>query len=274
MTDEPDLETLERRRFAVQAVRQIGQAVWALARAQLPLVGGVVGEATQYLDWVDEVLERVAGRPRTEPSQQQLLVVMGPERPFCGNLAGQILKQLPHAGRLGLVGERLSEAARSTPELAARVEFELAGAAAHDETESIAVAVAEAVMRHAGKASVELLHPSEGSATLHRSVLLATSRDALTTRAPETYSPSEAVIAAALQEAITGRLVVAAAEALRSETLARIQAAEQVKSATDKRLAELEQAWRVARQEQITSELLEVVAGRQATRSRLQDRTR
>lgn len=263
--EQTDLRAIERRMDAVTAVRQVFQAVWALARAQLPLAEAAAQDATAYLDWVDRVVDRLAGAPVPRPAGPVLSVVLGPERAYCGALPRQVVAQVPAENILGLVGSRTIEQARTIPGVRARIAFALPGAAAHDEHEEVARAVAEAVLAHAAGAQVELLHPVHGSAGLHRTVLLAGER-VLVTEPPETYSQLQVVLDAAMREAVTGRLAVGLAEVLRAEVRARVAAAEQARHAADDKLADLRQQWRTARQEQITSELLEVVAGRQASR--------
>lgn len=57
---------------------------------------------------------------------------------------------------------------------------------------------------------------------------------------------------------------MAIAETLHAETLARVTAAERAKRACESRLEELGATWRIARQQQVTTEILEAVAGREA----------
>lgn len=262
-SDEQDQHRLARRMDAVSSVRQVVGAVWALARAQLPQVERAAGEASVYLDWVDAVVTRLAGAPLPAPPGAALHVVLGPERAFCGPLARQVLAQLPPTGPLVLVGQRLIEAAELEPALAARIELRLRGAAAHDEHEQVARAMAEAVLARAGPRQVLLLHPTQGGPGLHQSVLLSGPRQPLG-RLPDTFSPLPQVLAAAVREAATGRLAVGALEALRAEVRARISATEATRQACDRRLEELRQDLRAARQAQITNELIEVVAARAA----------
>lgn len=94
-------------------------------------------------------------------------------------------------------------------------------------------------------------------------VLWAGQRDA-SAFPPYTWSEPEIVLAGAVRELITAALTVALAEALRSEVHARVLASDKARNACDKRMRELRELWRVRRQERITSELLEVVAGRLA----------
>lgn len=258
-----DLGVVERRIAAVAAVGQVVHAIWALARAQLPLAERASADASAYLDWVDEVVERLAGAPVPWTAGRRLHVVLGPERAYAGALPRRVLAQIPDDGLLGLVGSRLIESAMRRPELESRILFTLPGAVSHDEHDEIAHRIAEAVLFHAGHSHVELLYPRGGGSTLHRVVLLAGER-APVGRAPETWSPLPEVLAYAVRESIASRLAVGVAEALRAEVRARIIAAETARGACDRRLDELHQTWRIARQEQITNELLEVVSGRQA----------
>ena len=264
LVEAPDQSTIERRIAAVQGVRQIVHAIGALARAQLPLAESATGQATLYLDAVDGILHRLVEAPEDATSRDQLLVVVGPERAFCGALAQRILEQVPAAGALGIVGRRLGEAIALDAELKVRVRFEMPGAVSHEDAEIVATHIAQAVLAVGDGRQVDVLHPTSGRSDLHRSVLLRKSHQPLRRSLPETYSPLDTVIRAALREAMTGRLALAVSEAHRSEISARVLAAEQMTKACDDKLERLRQDWRVARQEQITNELLEVVAGSRA----------
>ncbi len=258
-----DLRVLERRMSAVTAVGQVVHAIWALARAQLPLVEQASADASAYLDWVDEVVARLAGAPLPRTTRNRLYVILGPERPYCGALSRRVLAQLPADGSVGLVGSRLVESAMRRPGLVSRTLFTLPGAVSHDEHDEIAHRIAEAVLFHASQSHVELLYPRGGGSTLRTVVLLAGEREPVR-QAPETWSPLREVLAQAVKESVASRLAVGVAEALRAEVRARIMAAEMAHGACDRKLDELREAWRIARQEQITNELIEVVAGRQA----------
>lgn len=258
-----DLRVLERRISAVTAVGQVVHAIWALARAQLPLAEQASADAGAYLDWVDEVVTRLAGAPLARTTRDRLYVVLGPERPYCGALPRRVLAQVPADGFIGFVGSRLVESAMRRPGLVARTLFTLPGAVSHDEHDEIAHRIAEAVLFHATRSHVELLYPRGGGSTLCTVVLLAGEREPVR-RAPETWSPLPDVLAQAVKESIASRLAVGVAEALLAEVRARIIAAEMARGACDRKLDELREAWRIARQEQITNELIEVVAGRQA----------
>lgn len=262
-----ELGAIERRMTAVSAVRQVVHALWALSRAQLPLVEQVAAQAHTWVDWVDEVVERLAGRPAPRVAQPTLHVVLGPERAYVGPLARHVLAAVPREGSVGLVGRRLAEAAIGDANLEGRLQFALPGASTHDEHELVARAVAEAVLSYAPERHVVLHYPRMGRDELTRVVLLAAAREPAPLP-PDTYSPVTVVLDQALREALTGRLAVGVIEALQAEVAARIAAAEQARSACDKRLDELADEWRAARQERITNELLEITAGRQVLEAR------
>lgn len=262
--DERDLSGLERRIGAVGAVRQVVDAIWALGRAQLPRVEAASAEVVAYLEEVETVVARLAAPPRPPaPQARSLAVVMGPERAWCGSLPRELLSQAPTHAELGLVGHRLLELAAEDPALEQRVRFALPGAVAPEDAPHVARAVAEKLLGQLDAADVELLHPVRGGRVLTRAVLLGGPR-ARRYDAPPTLSPWEDVLRAAVFEAVTSRLAVGAVEALRSEVVARVAAADQARTAAERELDGLQQAWRVARQEQITSELVELVAGRAA----------
>lgn len=275
LDDDRDLPAIERHIHAVASVGKVVSAIWALSRAQLPFVEAAVEQTTQYLDWVDEMLAAVAGTPRRGGKRSLLLVIMGPERPYCGALPRQILEQLlldedgvlkveeGATRRIGLVGMRLSEVVQAEPTIREQVVFTMGGATTHEDHETVARAVSEAILKHAGHADVELLHPHRGTSELHRVTMLSGAREPVA-YPPETFSPLQTVIDAAVAEAITGRLAVGVAEALLSEVKARVATADAARRAADEKLEKLRKDWAMARQEQITGELLEIVAGRQA----------
>lgn len=262
--DDRDLTALERRISAVSAVRQVVDAIWALGRAQLPKVEAASGDVVAYLEEVEAVVARLAGPPAPPPAHAHTLsVVMGPERAWCGSLPRELLSQLPAHGELGLVGHRLLELAAEDPALRARVRFALPGAVSPEDAAHVARTVAEQLLSQLDAARIELLHPVRGGRTFTRSVLLGGAREPRMA-APATLSPREDALRAAVFEAVTSRLAVGAIEALRSEVAARVAAADQARTAAARELETLQQDWRVARQEQITSELVELVAGRAA----------
>lgn len=260
-----DLPSAERRMAAVGAVGQVMQAVWALARAQQPKVEAAAADAATWLDWAEEIVDRIAGAPADEDSADKLWVLIGPERAFCGPLARGHLDQLPAVGELGLVGGRLAEVASLDPDLQERVRFVLPAAATADEIPGRASDLAQAVLTHAHGRSVSLLHADGGTPRLRVGRLLTGARQPVLER-PETYSPVAEVLEAAVLQAVTGRLAVALAEALRAEVRARLVAADAARRACDRELEELTHAWRVLRQENITQELIELSAATTAAR--------
>jgi len=265
--DSHDATSIERRIVAVKAVRQITHALWALSRAQLPLVERTVAEASEFLDWVDDMVERLAGRPVPGRSRASLHVVIGPERGYSGSLARDIVSTIPRDGALGLVGRRLTELAAEDAQLAGRVLFELPAAMTPDEPEGVAEALAEVILQHAHDMHVVLHYPRPGHRKLTRVVILAGAREPQASP-PDSYSPLKDVLAAAVRESVRGRLTIGIAEALCAEVVARIAATERARKACDQRFEELERIWRVAQRERITSELLEISAGRTKPESR------
>lgn len=259
------LQGIEARLRAVDAVGDVVRAVWAIAQAQHPRAEAAVAEASAYLDWVDAIVERVAGRPlrgrdgTDDPAA--LTLAVGPERAFCGALARECADALPAAGRLGLVGRRFADAVTARPALRARVVFTLPGPGSVDEFEPVAEAAAAAVLHHAGPHAVWVQHPRDGRVAGERALLLPAPGAAGPGRLPDHFSPPDTLLADAARERATGRLVSALAEALRAEVRARVAATEHARHAIDERRGGLERSLRVLRQEGITAELLELFAG-------------
>lgn len=261
-----DVAAVERSMRAISAIRQVVHAIWALSRAQLPLVEQAATAAVTYQRWVDEAVERVAGSPAeaADASARSLTVVFGPERPYSSALARRIMEVIPE-GELGIVGERLAESVRQAPRVNERVRFRSAGSVSYDDLHAVALSVAGDILRHGRGAAVLVMHPVDDGTAIRR-VPLITARMPVD-HPPETYTALGAVVEAAVVEAMKGRLAVAAAEALRAEIKARIAAADAARRACEERLVELESVWHLGRRETITRELLEIAAGREALSS-------
>jgi F0F1-type ATP synthase gamma subunit len=261
--DDRDLDAIERRIAAASAVRQAVHAFWALARAQLPHAEQAARNVAAYHLWTDDVVERLSGtvKPRDQPAK--LLVVFGPERPFCGGLPAHVLAALPDEGDVGLVGRRLADVVKRDPRVADRVRFALPAATVVGDQHVVARAVARASFEVCPSGDVELVYPRAGERTLVRAHFIAATREE-PPEPPETFSPPEVVRNAALVEANAVLLAVATLETLHAEVRARVIAAETAKSACDRRLETLGEARRGARRDLITRELLEIVAGAEA----------
>jgi hypothetical protein len=174
-----------------------------------------------------------------------------------------LLEQLPPQGSLLLVGRRLADTVPGVGPLHSRIVSSLPAAAGPEDIDSCARRVAATLLEldHAGP--VSMLHPRDSGSDLERAPLLAAG-PTHTRLAPETYSTPETVLAAAIHELLSGRLVVGLAEGLRTEVRARLLAADAARQGCDRKLEALRQQWRVLRQESITGELLELYSGRLA----------
>lgn len=260
MLDPSDVTAVERSTRAVTAIGQVVQAIWALSRAQLPLVEEAASAAVAYQHAVDRVIDRVAGRPLEARAGERLFVVFGPERPYSAALARRMLEAIPEEGAIGVVGQRLAEAIAIEPSLDARVRFRSSGSVAHDDLHEIAYAVAAQILEHGTSAEVVILYPSESG--VERAPLIVAR--AAVEHPPETFSSLGVVLGVAVEAAMAGRLAVAAVETLRAEVRARMVAADAARQACRDKLTELEELWHTGRRETITRELLEIVAGREA----------
>ncbi|MAC29634.1 MAG: hypothetical protein CMH59_24655, partial [Myxococcales bacterium] len=199
--------------------------------------------------------ERLAGPLESRSPASTLVVVLGPERPLCGALPRRLARAAREvSGRLVLVGRRFAEAYEAVPG-GPEPERVLGGPSSAGELDEASRRLA-AVILEADAEEVELRHPIPGGA-VHRSVLLGGLR-AARRDPPETFSPVDVVLADAVREATTARLRVALAEALRVELAARLTAAQAARRAVEDKEEELRSAWRVARHERITTEILEL----------------
>jgi F0F1-type ATP synthase gamma subunit len=259
-----DIDRLEHSLRATEAVGSVVRAVWALSRAQLPRMQEAVQDAITYLDWVDAVVDRLAGPPRPSELERSLTVVLGPERSFSGTLAQTILEHAPPTGPLGLVGARLGEVSRRDPTLRERVVFEIPGPVSVDELADASADLTAAILASCADAPVDVLHPhlgAGGARGLRRTLLLATEREAGRSDY-DLYSAADDVLRAAVREALTGRVRILLAQSLEAEIVARVDTADRARRAIEDRLETLARGLRVQMQEQTTRELLEIVSGR------------
>jgi F0F1-type ATP synthase gamma subunit len=269
--DEPrELARLEASLTATRAVGGVVSAVWALARAQLPRAERAVAEGFAYLEWLDRFVEEVAGSPLDAPPSRTLTVLLGPERPFCGDLAREVLEAAPPEGGVGLVGERLAETARR--ELDRPPRFVVAGPAGVDDLAAVSARLAGAILEEVAAdprperdLRVELVHLAERRGRPER-VLLLPSRRERPRGGRDLFSPAERVAEAAVRESVIGHLHVGLARTLLAETRARAAMADRARRAVEEREEELVTALRVLEREQITTELIELAAGIRAGR--------
>jgi hypothetical protein len=266
LDDQQDLATVERRMAAVTSVHQVVQLIWLIARSQLPDVEAAAADAGTYVDWVDATICRLAGEPELAEPGAALHVVFGPERGYCGGLTREVIGGLPPEGHLGIVGRHLLERATADDiDRAARIRFTVPGPASAFEHEAVAYDVARAILEHAGDAPVVVHYPSVDADGLVQRHILSGGRRVVRDP-PETFSPVSTTLEIGVRELVMGRLAVAAIETLRAEVRARVAASDRARTGCDRRLEELRGDLAVVRQSQVTSELLEIVAGHLTTR--------
>jgi F0F1-type ATP synthase gamma subunit len=267
-----DAEALESRLVATTLVGEVVEALWALARAQLPRATTAVAEATQYLDWIDEAMTPLALSANASEGRTRVVIVLGPERPFAGSLPREVARSaaatLRSSDRVGWVGHRVAERApdRST---AGRL-FTIGGVCSVDEVDRVAEELAELVLRHAGESPVIVLYPRARRTGLHSATLLV---GELAVRgvvsAPDTYSEPGVILARAVRMGVAARLRIALLEAFRAETHARVVATESARQAIDRKRTQLEQDLARIRQETITTEIAESFGSRASRRRRI-----
>ena len=256
-----DVSRIESRLSAVRAVAGVVRAIWALSQAQLAQVESFSLHASIYLDWVDELVTRLAGPPVEPAAQQTLHVVLGPERPFCANLPAEVVRALPSDGVIGVCGRRLREAVADVPAHAARVVFETEGPTSVDDLDRIVERLAQLALEHGRDRRVVIAYPQTGASGLRTVTLLSGPRSPNSVRPFDTYSPIERLLERAIAESVSGRLRVALAQALRTEVRTRATAAENARHGVERQERALTSTLRILSQEQITNELAELFAG-------------
>lgn len=257
-----DIDRVSARLAAVNSVGQVVHGLWAVARAQAPEADRAAAESETYLERVRRVIDRLSA-PASEPivTERVLHVVMGPERGFCGALARRMVDAVPSQGPIALVGRWMGEFVSESPRTSERVLLRLSGPVSADEIGGVAGELTGALASRAADWDIMLHFPVARTQSAH-SVMLLESGRTIRDPAPETWSPPEAVLEAALAEWLAGRLAAALSETFRAEVHSRMAAADSARKNCDRHAGELERTLRALRQDQITGEILDLVAGR------------
>jgi F0F1-type ATP synthase gamma subunit len=261
-----DLQAVERRITAVQTIRRVMHAIGVVSQAQYSKAATLSHETVIYYQRLDHMIERLAGSS-VRQAGSQLWLILGPERALCGSLVAALVKVIPRDQPLALVGSRLIQ----NEALRARAVFTTKGVSGAGEIEDKAAELGALILANVsnpiGSAAraeplgVELLFPCDASgATQHQPLIAGRRLDPES--GFETYSKAEAVLTAALEQALAGRLAYGLAQTLQAELAARIMTSQRARSACDERLIELDGQWRFVQKEQITLELGEIVAAR------------
>jgi F-type H+-transporting ATPase subunit gamma len=253
----------------------------ALSRTRLRQAQRAFGNFLLYAHEVERALGRglslVPGEPATRAGSPGAgaIFVLGTEHGFVGGLNEHVLDRArselarqPNRA-VFFAGSRLARAARERG-LAGESQLRLATTVAGFERTARALTDLVATRLLRGELGpVVVIGPRRqgpsGWEVASDRIFPVPRSDAGPSREPPLhYLPSRVLVAKLLEEFLFSRIAGAVAEAFLSEQLARVHAMDATLHNLDDKLEDLEKEERLKRQEVITSELLEVVAGAEA----------
>lgn len=266
------LEHIQRRLQSASDIREIFGAMRAMAAARLQEAQGALPGTRTYADIIAAALAEVL--PLTTDASppeahRPLLVVFMPEHGFVGSLAARLVERAvarTDLRALVVVGDRGADLAEQRG-LAIRARLPLgAHVEAGPSSARRLVSVLDALLSEGRVDGADLLFPrytGAGSAELvERRLLPLDPRTLPAVRGdPLLNLPRTELADALLVEWVLGEFVHALVETLASENGARLLAMDAARSTVESKLVDLRGAYRLARQEAITSEIAEVVGG-------------
>ncbi len=266
------LEHIQRRLESASDVHEIFGAMRAMAAVRLQEAQGALPGTRAYADTIAEALAEVLPLPTPAPPAQAhrpALVAFMPEHGFVGALAERLVDRAigrSDAGAVVVVGDRGADLAEQR---GLAVHERLALGAHVEAGSSLARRLAGVLDTLIAKGRVDgtdVLFPrytSAGGAELVERRLLPLDPRILPAvhGNPLVNLPRAKLADAILSEWVLAELVHAVVETLASENGARLLAMDAARSSVESKLVVLRGAYRVARQEAITSEIAEVVGG-------------
>lgn len=264
-------EEIQRRLHGLTEIGDVVGALRAIASGHAGAARGALPAIAAYAGTVAQALAAVAPPAQTAPEGPGLVVVVGASQGFSGaypqHLAEEARRSAPTGSGLLVAGQRtlalLQDGALpilwsadlpvhpgEIPALASRLTDALLDLAPRHPGPIALVAARDLPGQ---PAQAHRLWPPEAPATAptHPRALLCT-------------LPPAALIEGLLAEALFAAVTAALMEGLRAENQARVEAMSRAQNNLREKRTEVEQEWQQARQEQMTTELIELTMGREA----------
>jgi F-type H+-transporting ATPase subunit gamma len=260
---------------SAEDLHEIVGAMRAMAAVRLQEAQAALEGTREYADAVgvalDEVLSLLGPQPRLQ-CRCPALVLFVPEHGFVGSLAERLVQRArarvgtaAGAGPLIAVGDRGADVAEDG---GLALHHRLSLGAHVNAAPAVArrlVAALEPVLEGGRADGVAILYPhyeGGGRAELVERHLLPVAREAAPPGPPPLVNlPVPALAEAVVAEWILGELAHAVVETLASENGVRLRAMDAARTNVESKLDALRGEYRIARQEAITGEIAEVVAG-------------
>lgn len=211
----------------------------------------------------------IEGRRRfDDPQGAQHLIIVGAEHGFCGGFNDQVLAHAKtDASLLGVVGQRAAQQARDG---GLTVAWSMSLPSHPSGLSAVARSVTDQIFRRLdqdGSQRVVIVHhravAGSGSNIVHRSLTDDPPSHDLPTRSmpPLTQVPADRLVLALMAEYFQALVLLALTESFHAEAMARFLAMDAAKHAIGDRTSSLAAELRTRRQDEITNELIELIAG-------------
>lgn len=264
------IEDVRRRQAVIEDIGEVVGALRAIAAARAAGAQGAVEAIGAYGDHIAAAFARLAIRA-TAPEQAGpgLTVVVGAAQGFCGGyparVAAAALGLVPHGAGLIVIGQRsraMLEAEGVLPVWSA--DLPAAPAFVPALASKVTDVLLELGPRHPGPIAVLSGTDDPGLPVAARRIwpppMPQAAPPAGATVPPLTTLEPAALIHALLAEMLFAELARAIMQGLQAESRARVEAMARAASNLKTRRQEIERQYRQARQEQMTTELLELAA--------------
>ncbi len=281
-------QKLERTLSSTQDMSSIVSTMKSLAAVNVRIFGQARDAIENYMDGVERALQ-IAVSPenqgtrtlarRPEESSRLGLFVFGAVQGMCGQFNDHIAEHAAgYASRFGGETHTVAVGPRVGPRLVERDIYIERSVEMTGSLESLPSVVDNCIvaidqLRRKGVHRVVIVYNSESSHTSyepHYELVLPineawldrlASRSWPTRRIPRVMTDRESLLAALTRQYLFASFYRAAAQSLASENAARLSSMQSAESNIDERLEELRSAYNRQRQQEITSELLDIVGG-------------
>jgi F-type H+-transporting ATPase subunit gamma len=274
------LSALGETQARIDSVRKLGTVVGAMRGIAATHAGKARAALAGYRTYAEIVaaglaraaplIEDSGAHGSGQPSGRPVVIIFAAEHGFAGAFAERVLDaaRLPQQRRLFLVGARGESQAEQR---GWRVEWSTSMASQVAGVSAVARRIADSLYTHLMEeplAGAEIVHARPSGAagfTIVQTRILPIDLDALRAPAsgppPLVNLPPRRLVEQLVGEYVFAELALAALESFASENAARLATMESARLNIDQKLEELTGRERLLRQEQITAEVQDVIAG-------------
>ncbi|TPE53913.1 F0F1 ATP synthase subunit gamma [Amaricoccus solimangrovi] len=264
MTDRP--EELRRRLAGLDSIGQVVGALRAIASGQAASARGAMAAISAYSGTVREALIAAAAGPPPEVPGPGLVLVVGAAQGFSGAYPARIAEAAralaaPGAGFLVVGARTLAMLGEAGPAVLWSADLPGHPAAIPELASRVTDAMIGAAPRHPGPIRA-LVGPARAGDAPETRAIFPPAPETGSRPPPLTTLPPARLLAGLLEEALFAQVALALMRGVEAEARARVEAMARARSNLRARRAEVERDFRQARQEQMTTEMIELTSAR------------